>query len=364
MGGPRRLRSRLLLSHLIVAVAALGTLLVGVSLIGPGYFAEAMGHMPGDPHAEAMDAVTLAAFQQAVRTAMLAAALVALLTAVVLALALSARIATPVTRLVAAARRIAHGHYAERVPALGGDEVGDLAATFNEMAGSLEATERRRVELVGDVAHELRTPIATLDGYLEGLEDGVVAPNSDSWRLLRGETSRLARLVNDLAELWRAESDQLPLSPTELDLAAAMGAAVEPFRRDAVARRVEIEVRVEPGLRLRADRDRVIQIVRNYLSNALRHSSDGGRIDVHAERADGEVVISVRDGGRGLDADELAHVFERFYRVDRSRSRALGGAGIGLAIVAAHARAMGGRVWAQSAGLGHGSTFSIALPSA
>lgn len=169
---PRRLRSRLVASHLVVALAALGTVLVAISLVGPGYFADAMGHRPGDPEGQAMDAATLAAFQDAVRTALVAALAMALVAAVVVALALSSRIATPVTRLVEASRRIAAGHYAERVPTSGGGEVGDLAETFNAMAGSLEATERRRLQLVGDVAHELRTPLATLDGYLEGLQDG------------------------------------------------------------------------------------------------------------------------------------------------------------------------------------------------
>ena len=192
---PRRLRSRLVVSHLVVALAALGTVLVAISLVGPGYFSEAMGHRPGDPAAQAMDAATLAAFQDAVRTALLAAFAIALGATILVALALSSRIATPVTRLVAAARRVAAGHYAERVPESGEGEVAELAATFNAMAGSLEETERRRLQLVGDVAHELRTPLATLDGYLEGLQDGVVQPADETWLLLRRETGRLNRLA-------------------------------------------------------------------------------------------------------------------------------------------------------------------------
>ncbi|HEY6058182.1 MAG TPA: HAMP domain-containing protein, partial [Candidatus Limnocylindrales bacterium] len=153
---PVRLRSRLLLANLVVAFAALGTVLVAVSLVGPGYFSEAMGHRPGDPEGAAMDAATLAAFQDAVRTALVAAVVIALAAAVVVSLALSSRIATPVARLADAARRIAAGHYAELVPASGGGEVGELASSFNVMTASLEATERRRLQLVGDVAHELR----------------------------------------------------------------------------------------------------------------------------------------------------------------------------------------------------------------
>ena len=196
---PRRLRGRLLMANLIVAGATLGTVLIGVSLIGPGYFQDAMGHRPGDAMGQAMDAATLSAFQEAIRTALVAAALTALVAAVVVSLAISARIAGPVSRLVAAARRIASGHYAERVPVGAEGEVGELASAFNQMSSSLEATERRRLELVGDVAHELRTPLTTLDGYLEGLQDGVVEPNQETWSLLRNETGRLTRLIGDLA---------------------------------------------------------------------------------------------------------------------------------------------------------------------
>jgi len=361
---PRRLRSRLVLSHLVVALAALGTVLVAVSLVGPGYFADAMGHGPGDQQGAAMDAATLAAFQDAVRTALLAALVIALVAAVVIAFALSARIATPVTRLVDAARRLADGHYAERVPASGEGEVAELAATFNAMAGSLEATERRRLELVGDVAHELRTPLATLDGYLEGLQDDVVVPGSETWTLMRRETGRLTRLVADLSELWRAEARQLPLAIEELDAAQVAGDVVEQFRSQAEARSLTVGADLPAGLDVRADRDRLAQVVANYLSNAIRYSPDGGQILIAGQRTGGEIVLSVRDTGPGLTPEQRAHVFERFYRIDPSRSRALGGSGIGLAIVRALAGAMGGRAWAESDGPGKGSTFSVALPAA
>lgn len=364
MGLPRRLRSRLVLSHLVVALAALGTVLVAISLVGPGYFADAMGHRPDDPEGLAMDAANLAAFQDAVRAALLAALAIALIAAVVVALALSARIATPVTRLVAASRRIAAGHYAERVPTSGGGEVGELAETFNAMAGSLEATERRRLQLVGDVAHELRTPLATLDGYLEGLQDGVVEAGPDTWALLRRETGRLNRLVDDLSQLWRAEARQLPLTLETIDVAMLATDVVEQFRSQAGSRSLTITSDLPIGLTIQADRDRLAQILGNYLSNAIRYSPDGSAIAVSARRGEGEVTVAVRDHGPGLTPEQRDHVFERFYRIDPSRSRALGGSGIGLAIVRALVDAMGGRAWAESDGPGTGSTFSVSLPSA
>jgi signal transduction histidine kinase len=361
---PRRLRSRLLLSHLLVAAATLGTVLVGVSLVGPGYFAEAMGHAANDPHGPVMDALTLAAFDDAMRTALLAAALTALVAALEVSLAISSRVAGPISRLAAAAHRVAAGHYAERVPADASGEVGALAQAFNQMSSSLEADERRRLHLVGDVAHELRTPLATLDAYLEGLEDGVVDAAPETWQLLRRETARLNRLVGDLAELWRAEARQLPLHIDRIELGPVLAEVADRFGPDASARRITIDVAAGTTAAARADRDRVVQMLSNYVSNAVRYAPAGSRITIDATAERGEVVVSVIDEGPGLSPDQLRHLFERFYRPDPSRSRALGGSGIGLAITRAVAEAMDGRAWAESDGLGRGSTFRIGLPPA
>ena len=250
MAFPRSLRARLLLAFLVVVGATLGTVAVATLLVGPGYFAEAMGHLPGDPMGEAMGAATQAAFEEAMQRALVAATVIAIVSAAVVSLAVAARIAGPVGTMAAAARRVAGGHYAERVPVAAPDELGELADSFNEMAGSLEATERRRLQLVGDVAHELRTPLTTLDGYLEGLEDGVIAPSDATWRLLRAETGRLTRLVNDLSELWRAEARQLPLRIEAVDVAAVAGEVVDRFRLLAAPRGIDLELARRTALRL------------------------------------------------------------------------------------------------------------------
>lgn len=359
---PHLLRTRLLLANLLVVGVCLGTVLVAVSLVGPGYFSEAMGHHPGDPVGQEMDAATLNAFDEAVRTALLAAFVAAVAAAVIVALAISTRIAGPVTRLAAAAHRIAAGHYAERAPAGGEGEIAELAASFDVMARSLEATEQRRLRLVGDVAHELRTPLTTLDGYLEGLQDGVVSPEPATWDLLRRETARLTRLVDDLQDLWRAEARQLPLRLEPVDVGAVVRDLAERSRPAAVARGIEVRVTAGDRLVARADRDRVAQILDNYLSNALRYAPDGSVVVVSGAVTD-EVEIAVTDSGPGLTREQQAQVFERFYRIDPSRSRALGGAGIGLAISRALATAMDGRAWATSPGPGRGSTFHLALPT-
>jgi signal transduction histidine kinase len=361
---PRRLRGRLLIANLIVAAAAIGTVLVGVSLVGPGYFQDAMGHQPGDPAGQQMDELTLAAFHEAIRTALLAAAATALAAAVVVSLALSNRIANPVSRLVHAARRVAAGHYAERVPVEGEGEIGDLAGAFNVMSASLEGTERRRLQLVGDVAHELRTPLTTLDGYLEGLQDGVIEPTDETWNLLRRETERLMRLVGDLAELWRAEARQLPLHTDVVPIESLVSEVLGRFTPAARERQLRLESNVTRGTAALADRDRLVQILGNYLSNAIRHAPSGTAILVSARRDGDDVHLSVTDEGAGLAVEQQAQVFERFYRLDAARSRDGGGAGIGLAIVRALAEAMDGRAWAESPGPGRGSTFFVSVPAA
>ena len=233
------------------------------------------------------------------------------------------------------------------------------------MTGSLEATERRRLQLVGDVAHELRTPLTTLDGYLEGLEDGVIAASAETWSLLRIETARLTRLVNDLQDLWRAEAHELTLVIDPVLAAELLPEVVERFTPEATRRQIDLRIILaEAGPRVLADRDRLGQILGNYLANALRYSSEGSTVTVSAATRDDEVVFSVSDHGPGLTPEQRQMVFERFYRVDPSRSRALGGSGIGLAIARALASAMGGRVWAESDGPGRGSTFFVALPAA
>lgn len=357
------LRARLLAAFLAVVAAALIAGGVSMLLVGPGYFSEAMGHLPGDPMGPVMDAATREAFNHAMQQSLVASTVTAAMTALVVGLAVAARIARPLARLSRAAGRVANGSYAERVPTDEPGEIRDLAISFNHMAQSLEATERRRLQLVGDVAHELRTPLATLDGYLEGLEDGVIDAGVPTWRLLRSETARLNRMVSDLAELWRAEAHQLVLRPEPVDLRALSQAMIDRFEPQAAARGVRLSAAGD-DVRALADADRLAQIVANYLSNAIRHSPAGSTVSVESSRVGGRARLSVRDHGPGLAPDQVEAVFERFYRVDPARSRAAGGSGIGLAIVRALADAMGGEAWAESEGPGAGATFLVQLPVA
>lgn len=356
------LRDRLLLSHLIVVVVGAITVFAAVGLVAPGAFEAAMGHaMPGMD--DMMSDLVRAAFGDAVQTALIVAVIAAVVAAVGISVALSARLSRPIARLAAASRRIAEGRYAERVPVPSSDEIGELAASFNLMADSLESTERRRLQLVGDVAHELRTPLATLDGYLEGLQDGVVEGGAPTWELLRRETARLSHLVDDLQQLWRAEARQLPLSMARVDIAGLLAAVPERFAVLAREHASDLRFTAPSGqLAVQADAARLAQVVDNLVTNAIRYSPQGAPVTLEAVAEGDDVVIAVVDQGAGLSEEQRARVFERFYRVDPSRARALGGSGIGLAIARALTEAMGGRIWAESEGPGHGSRFCIALP--
>ena len=328
---------------------------------------------PGTPGAgvaamTAMDAALAATFRAAVDQALLLATAAAVAAALGVSLFVAGRVLRPVRRLAAASRRLAAGHYGERVPVEAPDELGELAASFNELAGALEAAERRRLELLGDVTHELRTPVATLEGYLEGLLDGVVEPSPATWARLHGEAGRLRRLIDDLHQLSRAEAGQLPLRPAPLDPADVVRSAVARLDAPFAEKGLALAVDVPPGLpAVRADPDRAVQVVTNLLTNALRYTPAPGHVRVTARRVDGPagpaVEVAVADSGLGVAPEHLPHLFERFYRVDKSRSRALGGSGIGLSIARALVEAMGGRIRAESAGPGRGSTFAFTLPA-
>jgi signal transduction histidine kinase len=365
------LRARLFLAHLLVIAVGVMTLFVATLGIAPTLFDRLMTTMMG-PNASAMGGrmagmaeTSAQAFRAAMLQALLLSAGAATLAAVAVSLFVSTRIVTPLQRLLAASRRIAAGHYAERVPVADVDELGLLAAQFNTMATELEHAERRRVALIGDVAHELRTPLATIEGYTEGLLDGVVEPGDATWALLHDEVGRLRRLVQDLQELSRAEARQLPLhlrpcAPADL-VAQALARIAPQFEE----KHITLTSAVAADLPMvQADLDRLIQVLINLLGNALRYTPAGGTVRISAERMDDTVAFHVSDTGIGIAPEHLPQLFERFYRVDKARSRALGGSGIGLTIAKAIVEAHDGRIWADSLGPGQGTTFSLCLPIA
>jgi signal transduction histidine kinase len=281
-----------------------------------------------------------------------------------LTLVLSRRILRPVEALTAAAERLAEGDLSQRVPVETRDEIGALGRAFNAMADSLARADGLRRNLVTDVAHELRTPLTNLRGYLEALRDGVAEPSPALIDSLYEESLLLSRLVEDLQELALAEAGQLRLARAPLALGPVLSQAAASAGAQASEKGLALEVAVTPDLpAVLADRERVGQVLRNLLQNAIRHTPAGGRIGLEAGAAGAAVEVRVRDSGAGIAAEDLPYVFERFYRADRSRSRTTGGTGLGLAIVKQLVAAHGGEVTVESAP-GAGSTFTFTLPVA
>lgn len=366
---------KLFMSYVVVLVVGMGTLLLIAGSVSPAFFRDSMQHMMGGPGASMMtgpgtmmqglDAALSDAFRTSLFGGLLVATVIALVAAVAVSAFVAGRIVGPVRRLAVASRRLSEGHYSERVAAGHGDELADLAHSFNEMAAELEAVERRRLDLIGDVAHELRTPLATLQGNIEGLLDGVVHPSPQTWAKLDGEVGRLRRLVDDLQELSRAEARQIPLHLDPVRPADITAAAVERLGGSFADKGLSLETAIPSVLpSVRADKDRAVQVLTNLLSNALRYTTAPGSVRLTAEATPVAGRFSVADSGMGIAAEDLQRVFERFYRTDKSRSRAAGGSGIGLTISRALVEAMGGRIWAESPGPGQGATFSFELPLA
>ena len=372
------LRLKLLLSYLLIVVVGLAGLMISMRVIAPPLFDRMVSHMngatglgpgagqgQGQGQGPAISQGVRNAFGEALLQALIISGIVSLIVAIVVSLFVSGRITAPLVRIVQSSRRLASGDFRTRVAVTDRDEIGELAESFNEMAVRLEDSEQRRVKLIGDVAHELRTPLATLGGYLEGLLDDVITPSPALWAQLHGEVSRLTRLTDDLQELSRVESGHVTLDRRPLAPAHLVDAAINRMAPAFAEKGVRLTAGTTSDLpKVQADSDRAGQVLTNLLVNALRHTPPGGEVTVEAAPTHDAVEFRVRDTGSGIPPEHLDRIFERFYRVDQARSRALGGSGIGLTIARALVEAHGGRIWAESAGPNQGSTFSFTLPRA
>jgi signal transduction histidine kinase len=334
--------TRIALAAIASAAVGLVILGVGVAVVGADVFTALMMEA-GDSaeHAREM-------YDDSVTRVVLAASIVAVIASVGLAIVLARMLARPLAEIGAAARRIADGDYAARVPRDGPEEVASLADSFNQMAASLERQEAMRRDFIANAAHELRTPLTNLQGYLEALRDGVIEADAATYESLHEEADRLVRLSRSLDALAEGDAGGSPPRPVDLDLALAIRSALElaaPSIERAGLRLVE---EVPDTLPARADPDRLAQVLANLLSNAVRYTPTGGVVTVSAERRPADVLVSVTNTGDDVPPEELERVFERFYRVEKSRDRSRGGAGIGLAIVKQLVESTGGRVGAES----------------
>lgn len=272
-------------------------------------------------------------------------------------------LAAPLQQLTQASRRIAGGTYDPIEISEGATEVQELASQFNHMAQALKDAEQRRAALIGDVAHELRTPLTSIQGYAEAIMDGVMQPDEHNMTIIRDEANRMHRLVDDLQALSRAEAGTLTLYRAPTDLHDIVRRATALLEGTAKERHVAFVITHDhPSEPVECDADRINQVMINLLTNAIRVSQPNGHIEITTGHDATTVWCRIRDFGEGIDATHLPHIFERFYRVDPSRTRATGGAGVGLTIARAIIEAHGGSLTAQSDGLGTGATFVLTLP--
>jgi signal transduction histidine kinase len=283
--------------------------------------------------------------------------------ALILTFVLSRRISAPIQALTVSARRLGQGDFSQRLDFKGKGELGELTQAFNSMASDLERAERLRRNMVADTAHELRTPLSNIRGYMEAIRDGMIKPDADAVHSLDEEVSLLSRLVDDLQELALADAGEIKLACQPEDVTELINQVVAAVQAKTTAKGVPISVSLPDKLPLvNIDVRRISQIVRNLLENALAHTAKGGSIAVTARQRGDWVEISVTDTGEGIPAEELPNVFERFYRVDKSRARATGGSGLGLTIAKYLVEAHGGKIEVQSE-LGKGSRFLFTVPT-
>lgn len=356
---------RLLLSNLLVILLAVTGMFIAADLLAPTFYkghvqhmAEMMGMMGGSPMETKQE------LEKGLHTTLVRALLVALPIGGTLALLtawlISRNLGKSVQLLDEGSRALAQGNYARRLPETGQDELADLAHNFNVMAGALEKVEQGRIELIGNVAHELRAPLAALRGYADAMQDGVMAPEHAAQSISR-EIGAMDRLVRDLSLVSRVEAGKVELHLKAVDPQALLQVVRERFATPFEGKGVQLQVTEAVLPQIKADEERTLQVLTNLLSNALRHTPAGGKVTVDAQPAGQNLKFSVADTGSGIPTDHLPRIFERFYRADPARSRSESGSGVGLTIAKGLVEVMGGDMSVRSAPEG-GSTFSFTLP--
>ncbi len=351
----RGVRGRIALASLAASGLALGVEAVGVQGVGAATFQRLMvEHGASAELAHAM-------FDESVTRVVIVTTLLALLVSLGLAIVLAQAVTRPLDGVARAARRLAEGNYGVRVERPAAPELASLADSFNQMAAGLEDQERLRRDLISNFAHELRTPLTNLKGYLQALRDGVMPTSTDVFASLDQEVDRLYRLSLSLDDLGTGGSPTAPSGLGAIDLGQVVEAALKLSYPSFDRRSIKVELTLPAGLRVLANPDHIAQVLLNLFQNAARYTPEGGSVSIRAEVDDGSVVVSVTNSGEGIPAVDLPHVFERFYRVEKSRDRSRGGAGIGLALVKQIVEATGGRVGVES---DHGVTrFWFSLPT-
>lgn len=301
---------------------------------------------------------------ESTRLVLLWGGLLAVAIALLLSLVLSRRVLAPVRALTLAARRLGGRDFSQRIELKARGELGELTQAFNSMASDLEHAEKLRQNMVADIAHELRTPLSNIRGYIEAIQDGLIAPDATVVRSLHEEANLLSRLIDDLHDLALADAGELKLFCQAEDITKLINQIAASVKTKASAKGVSLSISLPENLPpVNIDAQRISQVVRNLIENAVAHTTKGDSITVSARQQNSWVEISVADTGEGIPAEHLDNIFERFYRVDRSRTRATGGSGLGLTIAKYLVEAHGGKITVRSAPE-EGSLFSFTLPVA
>ncbi len=358
----RRLRTRLFASHLlVVAVGAVAMLAVG-ALLTPSLFQARVGRMGRGPggSGNATSTELHTALADSLDIALVVGLVAALIAAGAVAALLGRRILRPIEAVRAATHRMATGDYRQHVPVPDEEELAGLAHDVNALGLTLAETEQRRTRLIGEVAHELRSPLTTIRASMEGLIDGVLPPTEESFAAVADEAARLQRLADDLTLLSQAEEHAIPLRLEASDLSELATRAAERLRPQYDLKEVTIRIEPDPSLPVRVDPDRIAQVFTNLLGNALTHTPSGGTVTIRAGIEGSSGWVDVSDTGPGIPAVEFERVFDRFYRIPNPNHPA--GRGIGLTIARSIARAHGGDVTGASHGPGTGATFRVTVP--
>lgn len=346
---------------IVIAVGGLTALLVAEA-VGPSTFDAHLARAGLSPTSAAVTHAR-AAFSAASGRSLLLGLAAAGVASLAVSIFVARRIGRSLRVFSEAASRVARGEDAGLALSLNaGSEFDRLAADFRRMAAQLADADALRRRLISDVAHELRTPVATLSAYLEGIEDGVRDLDASTLDVLRSATARLTRLAADLADVTSAEAGSSSLRLERVAVPLLASTAIAAARPGFTAKSVLLELAPSPNVVVEADPDRFGQILGNLLDNALRHTPAGGSVSLGWSATDDDVVITVADTGEGIGAEHVDRVFERFYRADSARDRGRGGSGVGLAVVKGLVQAHGGRVEAASDGPGCGATFTVMLP--
>ncbi len=361
-----QIKWKLLVTYLVVAAVVMSVIIIitrQLTIQAYGRHVHDMQGTMGSMMSGVMTDFLNETIRDALNSSLIWGGVIAVTVAVVISIFISRKITSPIHEMAAVSGRIAEGDYSRRVEVRSRDEIGSLAESFNRMAESLEEAQRLRRELMANIAHELRTPLTSISGYMEGLADGVVPASAETYDLVHREAGRLSRLVDDLQRLSRAESGKEKLDLVELQTVPFLERVIRRLAPQFNEKGVRLELRADADLpAMLADEDRLDQVLFNLLGNGLNYTDTGGSVVLGAALEHGEIVLSVADSGIGISAEDLPHIFERFYRADKSRSRERGGTGIGLTIAERYVQDLGGSI-AVSSEPGAGTRFTVRIPA-